>query len=44
MSGCCKLFGFGVWWEEIEVEEFACVGGRIRGEAREVTEEFAWVG
>jgi len=28
----------------IEVEEFACVGGRIRGEAREVAEEFAWVG
>ena len=28
----------------IKVEEFACVGGIIRGEAREVAEEFAWVG
>jgi len=28
----------------IEVEEFVCVGGRIRGEAREVAEEFDWVG
>jgi hypothetical protein len=27
----------------IEVEEFVCVGGRIRGEASEVAEEFAWV-
>ncbi len=43
-SGCCKSFCFGVWWEVIKVEEFACVGGIIRGEAREVAEEFAWVG
>ncbi len=42
--GCCKSFGFGVWWEVIEVEEFACVGGRIRGEARDAAEELAWVG
>jgi hypothetical protein len=28
----------------IEVEKFTWVGGRIRGEAREVAEEFAWVG
>ena len=43
-SGCCKSFCLGVWWEVIKVEEFACVGGIIRGEAREVAEEFAWVG
>ncbi len=42
--GCCKSFGFGVWWEVIEIEEFTCVGGRIRGEARDIVEEFAWVG
>ena len=43
-AGCCKSFCFGVWWEVIKVEEFTCVGGIIRGEAREVTEKFAWVG